>query len=123
MYKTSIRDRLISLVLVASLMSMSCTSWKPVHVPVLETQLKEGDTVRIVTIDGRQLEFTISGITSEAIEGENQRVLLKDITTVEKQEVSAGAKTAGLVLIVTLAVALLAAVGSGSHSSSLKFSR
>jgi hypothetical protein len=81
MQKTLMRNKLISVLLLASFMSMSCTSYKAMQVPVLESDLKEGDTVRVIITDGRDVKFKITNITSDAIEGENQRILFKEITT------------------------------------------
>jgi hypothetical protein len=105
MPKALMRDRLISLVIVFAFMLVSCTSYKAIQVPAIESQLKEGDIVRVVTTDGRDLKFKITGITSDAVAGENQRILFKEIITLEKREVST-AKTTGLAAGILAVLAL-----------------
>ena len=122
MKKMLVRKKLLSMVLVTTLMSVSCTSYKAVQVPILESHLKEGDTVRVVTTDNRDVRFKITNLTPDAIDGENQHILLKDIVTLEKQQISA-AKTSGLVggiLVVTMGI--IAAIAA-SQCCKLKSAR
>ena len=54
----------------------------------IQSRLERGDTVRIyanVNNERRFWEFKITEISSEAIEGENQKVYISDITTLEKK--------------------------------------
>jgi hypothetical protein len=95
-----------SLVLVICLLLASCTSYKVVQIPEnRESEIHEGDTVKIVTKDGRDLQFKVVSVTSEGVIGENQQVIrFSDVAKLEKREVSA-IKTAGLIVLV-LAVML-----------------
>jgi uncharacterized ferredoxin-like protein len=71
----------------------------------IESDIHEGDTVKIVTKNGRDLQFTVVSVTSEGVIGENQQVIrFSDVAKLEKREVSA-IKTAGLIVLV-LAVML-----------------
>jgi len=103
-----------SVVLVICLLLASCTSYKVVQIPDdIGSDIHEGDIIKIVTRDGRDLEFKVVSVTSEGIIGENQQVVhFSDVAKLEKQEVSA-TKTAGLIVlglaalfVILLAVAL-----------------
>jgi hypothetical protein len=87
----------------------SCVSLRPIRSDEVQTSLKAGDTVSIVTRDGRKAEFEIVAVTPEAIVGKDQRVELADIAELQKREISFG-KTAGLVGIIVGFVALMALV-------------
>jgi glucose dehydrogenase len=89
-----------SIVLVMCLLLASCTSYTVVQIPDnIESEIHEGDTVKIVTKDGRDLEFKVVSVTSEGVIGENQQVIrFSDVAKLEKQEVSA-TKTAGLIVV------------------------
>jgi len=90
MLKKSVSIVLIHVLIVVLL--TSCASKYEVVRPYdkwFQNTLESGDTVRIVTKDGRDLEFPIVFITSEAIVGEEQQVLFTEIAEVKKMEVSA----------------------------------
>ncbi len=109
MHGTLVDKKFISVVLIAAFMAMSCTSYKVVEPPGIENienRVKKGDTIRVVTTDGRDVKFKVTAVTSDAIVGENQRVLFSDIATLERQEVST-AKTVGLVGGILVGAALL----------------
>lgn len=95
MYWTVQGARVVSIILIAALMLMSCTSVKTVRPADIPSSLKEGDTVKVVTNDGTEREFKIVTVTPEAIVGEDQRIEFADIMRVEKREIDAG-KTAAL---------------------------
>jgi hypothetical protein len=88
--------KIISMTLITAFVFMSCTSYKVVKFPHnIHSDLHEGDTVKIVTKDGRDLTFQLVAITSEAMIGKDQRIFFSEIDTVEKKHVSVG-KTLGL---------------------------
>ena len=89
-----------SVVLIICLLLTSCTSYKVVQIPDnIESEIHEGDIVKIVTKDGRDLEFKVVSVTSEGVIGENQQVIrFSDVAKLEKREVSA-IKTAGLIVL------------------------
>jgi hypothetical protein len=90
-----VKTKLIPTLLVA-VMLVSCTSYRVITLPNdIEAMLQKGDTVKVITKDGRELMFEVTDITPEAIISENQRVLFSDIARVEKRHISAG-KTAAL---------------------------
>ncbi len=103
--KQTWRTRSLSLVLISALMMVSCTSFKVVKPDDIQAGLKAGDTVKIITKDGRTLELTIVTITPEALVGDDQRVEFADIRRLEKREISA-ATTAGVGLAGAIMVAL-----------------
>jgi len=82
----------IGLVLCMGLNLASCAAYRYTtitpNVGDIHSTLEPGDTVRIVTKEGRDLEFPITFITSEAIEWEGHRVLFSDIATLEKRQIS-----------------------------------
>jgi len=115
---TGVRTRSISVVLICAVMLVACTSFKVVKPADIQAGLKAGDTVKIVTKDGKDLELKIVTITPEAIVGtplssvataeagevKEQRVEFADIAKLERREISPG-KTVGLVAGILAAVA------------------
>jgi hypothetical protein len=99
---------LTSVVLIICLLVASCTSYKVVQISDnIGSDIHEGDRVKIVTKDGRDLEFKVVSVTSEGVIGDNQQVIrFSDVAKLEKQEVSA-AKTAGLAGGIVLGLAAL----------------
>ena len=95
MQTTPMLKKSVSIVLIHVLIVVLLASCASYHYEVvrpldnLQSTLESGDTVRIVTKDGRDLEFPIVFITSEAIVGEEQQVLFTEIAEVKKMEVSA----------------------------------
>jgi len=83
----------------------------------IESEIHAGDTVKIVTKDGRDLEFKVVSVTSEGVIGENQQVIpFSDVAKLEKREVSA-IKTAGLIvlgLVAMLGIILGVAISEGA---------
>jgi hypothetical protein len=99
---------------------VSCTSLRPIRSDQVQTSLKAGDTVSIVTRDGRATELKIVAVTGEAIIGTDQRIALDDIVELQKREIHIG-KTLGLVgaivgaaVLVGLLVWLVAEVAAGA---------
>ena len=88
---------LTSAVLIMCLLVSSCTSLKVVQISDnITSDIHEGDRVKIVTKDGRDVEFKVVSVTSEAVTGDNQQVIrFSDVAKLEKEEVSV-LKTAGL---------------------------
>jgi hypothetical protein len=79
--------------------------------------LKAGDTVKIITKDGRDLKFKVEQIGAETISGENQSVPFPEIARLEKRKVSAGKTTAlGLGVTATVAV-ILGAIAAGAAAA------
>ena len=130
--KQTWRTRSLSLVLISALMMVSCTSFKVVKPDDLQGGLKAGDTVKIVTKDGRELELKIVTITPEALVGtpvssvgtaeasemKDQRVEFSEIAKLEKREISAG-KTVGLVAGILAAVAVFVLISIAVAVASL----
>ena len=87
MWKTPVSIVLINALIVVLLASCASYHYEVVRpLDNLQSTLERGDTVRIVTTDGRDLEFPITFITSEAIEGEEQQVYSSDIATLAKRQ-------------------------------------
>lgn len=88
---------LTSAVLIMCLLVSSCTSLKVVQISDnITSDLHEGDRVKIVTKDGRDVEFKVVSVTSESVTGDNQQVIrFSDVAKLEKEELSV-VKTAGL---------------------------
>jgi PBP1b-binding outer membrane lipoprotein LpoB len=110
--------KIISMTLIVAFMLVSCTSYNAVKLPDHRySDLNEGDTVKIVTKDGRDLTFQIMAISSEAIIGKDQHILFSEIVTVKKKQVSVG-KTVGLVagiLFVGLVTTILVSFAFGGQ--------
>jgi len=88
---------LTSAVLIMCLLVSSCTSLKVVQISDnITSDIHEGDRVKIVTKDGRDVEFNVVSVTSEGVTGDNQQVIrFSDVAKLEKEELSV-VKTAGL---------------------------
>ncbi|HEY7363023.1 MAG TPA: hypothetical protein VIE37_02865 [Methylomirabilota bacterium] len=93
--------------LLVGLLLGSCTSLTPVRSDEVHTSLKAGDTVQIVTRDGKTTTFEIVAVTMEAIVGQDHRIAFVDIAELQKREVDAG-KTVGMVAAILGVIALIA---------------
>ncbi|MDH4251232.1 MAG: hypothetical protein OEV27_08585 [Nitrospira sp.] len=98
----------------------SCTSLKVVQISDnITSDIHEGDRVKIVTKDGRDVEFKVVSVTSEGVTGDNQQVIhFSDVAKLEKAEVSVlktVGLTGGIVLkLVALLIIIVVAVGAGA---------
>lgn len=112
--------RILACVLVAALAASGCTGMKtrlvmhPDKPPL--SGLEAGDTVQIVTFDGRRQLFVIQAIEGDAIIAPSGvRYLAQDIQQLKRREFSVG-KTLGLVggisaaLFVVMAIAIASAL-------------
>ncbi len=112
---------LTSAVLVMCLLVSSCTSLKVVQMSDnITSDIHEGDRVKIVTKDGRDVEFKVVSVTSEGITGDNQQVIrFSDVAKLEKAELSV-VKTAGLAGGIVLGlVGLLIVIALGAAVADL----
>ncbi len=115
---------LTSAVLVMCLLVSSCTSFRVVQISDnITSDIHEGDRVKIVTKDGRDVEFKVVSVTSEGVTGDNQQVIrFSDVAKLEKAEVSV-LKSAGLTGGIVLGLAALlfiiaAAAALGAYAAS-----
>jgi len=127
------RGRCVSVVLVVALFSAACASYRPVKLidagdqadSVPLASLKAGDRVKVITRDGRESEFTLTAISSDALIGENQRIELADVKELETREMTGDKPARWVTVVVVVVVVLALAVGlallfsSGSSGSSL----
>ena len=104
--------------LTLSLISASCASHTLVNPEPVKIQsvIKPGDKVKIVTKDNEEISFVVVEVTDEAIVGESQTVLFTDITKLEEQTVSGGENFLKISLI-TLGVAAFAVLAIATASS------
>ena len=124
-----LRTRSISALLICAIMLGSCTYFKMVKPEDMPDGLKPGDTVKIVTKDGRDVEFKIVTITPEGLVGtpvssvgtaeasevKGQRVEFVEIAKLGKREFSL-AKTVGLgvAILAALFLVLIAAAANAT---------
>ena len=113
MWKTSVSIVLINALVALILASCASYHYEVITPPDNRFQIEPGDTVRIVTKDGQDLEFKILTISSEAMAGEGRRVLFSEIATLEKrvrESASTGVwwmlNIAGAVLLCLLVICL-----------------
>jgi hypothetical protein len=87
----------------------SCTSYKLINrqPEALHTELDIGDSVKIVTKDGRHLQFQIVEIRADSLFSEQHQIAFGEIVKIEKQKVDA-AKTTGAVLLGSVGIISLA---------------
>ena len=85
-------NKLILLTLIAiSFMVSSCApKFTPVYPEALNIQstIKPGDSVKIVTKTDEEIQFKVKEITSDAFIGEKEQVLYEDILKLEKMTAS-----------------------------------
>ena len=80
-----------------------CTSMKTVDMPESELQsriragelVEVGEKVQLVTSDGREPEFVVTGIDDNAIYGDGEQIPIDDVVAIKTRRFSAG-KTAAL---------------------------
>jgi len=119
--------KLMLVFMVCNLITVSCASYVNVHPEYMNNQsvFNEGDTVRIVTKDSREIEFVVVEVSDEAIIGENEKVLFTDMSTLEKMNVSAGENAlviTGKILLISLYVAAVGASAIGSDMGGMRYS-
>jgi hypothetical protein len=92
----------VVLILIMQIAS-GCTSLRPLpdEKNALEQAVKPGDKVHVITRDGQELDFEVTQVTNERIEGSKQGVAVDDIAKIERREIS-GWKTGGLAFGVTI---------------------
>ena len=115
------------IIIVTILVLGGCTSMQPVEMqPVqLQKELVAGDivgigeTVRLVTADGKEHKFKVISIAKDRISGKDTDILIKDIVAVETREFSAGKSavlatgTAAALTYLLQGVAAAAILGGG----------
>jgi len=71
-------------------MASGCTSLRelPDEKNALEQAVKPGDKVRVITRDGQEMEFKVTQIANERIEGSGHGVAMDDIAMIERREIS-----------------------------------
>jgi len=101
----------IVLVLIIQIAS-GCTSFRPLpdEKNALEQTIKPGDKVRVITLHGQKMEFLVTQIANERIEGSRQGVAVDDIAKIERREFSVW-KTVGLIASIALFIIYAALVG------------
>ncbi len=85
--------RQVLVTLIAASVLTACSSFKviDVHDQTAHSKIKMGDTVRVVKIDGEQLELMALNVTSEALIGKDQatfrdrKILLDEIALLERR--------------------------------------
>lgn len=101
------------LTLIATILVTGCTSMKPIELSSDQLQnristgelIREGDTVRITTVEGKKQKFEVSAIDDGHVIGNGVRVPIVDITAIEIEERSDD-KTAGLTMGALIAIML-----------------
>ena len=117
--------RTFSLILCLAMFQLSgCTSLRSVEMTPSQLQqkiragdvIKQGDAVKLVTLDGRRHEFTVSELTATTISSESESIVIDDIIALETREFSGG-KTAllvgSMITIYTVLAALAASIMIG----------
>ena len=118
-------------VMISFLFSTSCTSSRLLssQSDTLQNELKKGDRVKITTIDGRNFNFIIVGLSSEAIIGENREyhltvqtgrieILFNEIAIIQKMQFDPGktAITTGVVIVSLTVLLFLLTVATDPDS-------
>ena len=99
----------------AGIFASGCTTLHPVPTDpkVIMVDVKQGDTVRVITKNNKELEFEVKEINDKQIIGEKETVAFTDISQIERREVSSGKTTllvAGVVVgVVVVLISIVAA--------------
>jgi len=120
MVNNTSRKELAVFFLMVAMIATSCASYVKVHPEPINIQsvVKPGDTVKMVTKDNREIEFVVVEVSDEAIIGENETVNFRDISKLEEMSVSAGKNV--LVIIGISAGAAAGAAAGGMAVPSFK---
>ena len=123
----------IALALVLCGLSTACTTLRPVAVDPtgdrIRAELKVGDTVRVVTVDGVTHKFQVTALGMSSLIGDASKtwgvaahsaasrldLAYRDIQQIDVRSASVP-KTVGVVAAVVLVGAVVAATGGGSHT-------
>lgn len=116
--KSFVKLRRILLVLFICLNYSCAPTYAPVYPePVnIKTIIKTGDTVKVTTKDNKEYEFIVVEITEDAIVGETEKLLFKDINKLQKMVATSGESTGQVVgdVVINVPLWILEAAGSAS---------
>lgn len=62
-----------------------CISYRPVDLDEIHWAVRVHDIVRITTLDGQQIDLTVTAITDEEIVGKEGEVALQEIDLLERK--------------------------------------
>jgi len=96
-------------------LAYSCSpTYHPVYPePInITTIIKPGESVKITTIDEKEYEFIVVEITDDAIVGETEKVLFKDIHKLQEMTVTSGENTTKFIGETVLIIIYGAAAGA-----------
>jgi hypothetical protein len=114
----------LTVFVLAAFLFTACTSQRLINPQPqsMHNELNAGDTVRIVTKDGRHMQFKIVEIKADSIFSQKQPIAFDEIAKIERQKVDA-AKTTGAVILGTVGVLavgyLIAAIAFASAIENL----
>jgi hypothetical protein len=82
--------------------------------------LKRGDSVLILTDDGRTHYFKVTSVSASTLEGGRESILIDKIAFIQKRKLNLGRTVVavGLTVVVAAAVVVVAALSVGAHRSS-----
>ena len=116
----------LAITVVAGLLVVSCASFQPIeprHSSV-QQQVRIGETVRVITRDGRKRTIEVSDVTSKALYGQGPntfddgKVLFTDICSLEKKK---GHKYTNSPLMVYGAIGLGFLILNDANDGDLRF--
>ena len=115
--------RLITVIMMMSVLLVSgCRTMQVVEHSdwsSLQGKVQSGDTVEVVTRDGRVEKFVVTEVTPDALVGANTRIAREDISRLQINAVHKGRTFgaafggAGALLIILIGAATAAALGGG----------
>ena len=129
----TIRQLATTAVFVLVCLSTACTTLRPVAADPageqIRTEIRAGDTVRVVTTDGKTHSFQVTAVGASSLSGSAVRMSeggtdaagsridlpYRDIRQIEVQRIN-GLKTSAVVVAVVLAAAVGISTGWGSHT-------
>jgi len=86
--RTTICQRAIALLIIATFLLTSCTSLQGVPLPgpdqpTATPAVKVGETVEVTTRGGETKRFKVTAVETDALVGDNVRVAYKDMTSLQ----------------------------------------
>jgi hypothetical protein len=92
------------------LLLCSCTSFRPMKLHDVRTELAPGQKVRVTTEGGETVTFKVRSVTEDSLLGDGHSVRYEDVRALARSEIS-WLKTIGLTYLLIGGAALLAGQG------------
>lgn len=100
----------LAIALLISFSLSACSSLNEVKLDAQSAPSYIGEKIKVTTVSGKQVEFTVERVTDQQIEGEGKEVKIEEIQTLEVEEFSllkSISLTAGLYMLGAVIIAVV----------------